>query len=933
MRVRKTRHSPKNPTKRRFKCILTLFPCIGLWILNIIALIRFLHMTNQIRVNVLQERMSFLGFRGRKNDTASSGQSLSALSEAGQGGGGRNPPKGKTYTILRRLEASTTPRDIRETLADLRKASDLREAIEINDFRILLAILHTFDEDDLVLQILKIFCLLVHPANEKLEQCPPGMERSLKRSPFIKELADAAPVLLDILKNNKAESQKCAASLLREIAEEDYSSIHKAFLSPSVCEMLTDLATCTSKEVQEECLQLLLFITSVDTELQVIFGQEKVFERLLSFMEKARHAEGTSVVSDVWTIVCNVLRGNEASQLSFVHAGYLRFVMPFFDSFTSLLRKEWKTTDEKRGVRSASSDELRRNLLSCLQLMSCILESGNDSYSTIRDGIVKVGAFEAIASVALCGNAVDDLLRIAALRISAQLLLQCEKTVSNFVNLDVVTLRRSEKPSERVIIWPATRALMENIALEVTDAALLDATLHVFASLFSVSENLIEKVVLLIFMGVSTNSKVKQGSVEETGQVFFDILFQSSASFSSKYYAAHLLRLLVSTSAGAKKFLSLSVSCESKIAILVPIPGDSLQKKDQVMISDLYITYAISMLHRSLLSTTTLSAYIGVLFVLVPFKEGVRAFVWQRSRFDSLLRLAASESEGSVHVRFWCGALAALVCFHAEQEDSESLNKEFESHLGGVLFFRNTLFDVKASTGQWEAPAVSPFACGHPVLYDRLFVDLLQGSMKKYKESYGNEPKNNSTSSFDSSREKETQYGASVDARNPYSLISGSQSEKERLEVTVQSLQQAIDSQRIELEAKDLKIRELGLQTEELQGIIIQMQEQKTSPKAESHGGERISGNEDYLNKDLQELQETINFLSEQNIQKEAENTQLILTIQSMDAQLRGSGGANFQEHEELRRQLERVFAERDIILSFLGYVYQNSPDTESATL
>lgn len=877
--------------------------------------------------------MSFLGFRGRKNDPGTSSQFLSAQSEVGQPGEKKNLLKGKTYSILKRLEASTTPRDIRETLGDLRRATDISDAVEIKDVRIMLSILHTFeDDDDLVLQILTIFSLIMHPQNEKSDKRRSDTDHALKCSQLMKEMADVAPLLLDILKNSKSESKKCAARLLHDIAEDDYSAIHKVFLSPAVCEMVVELATSTTKEVHEECLQLLLFITSVDPELQVIFGQEKVLERLLSFMGETREREGSTVISDILTVIRNILRGNRASQLSFVQYGYLRFLIPLFNEFISLLRKEWKSTDEKRGINSIGSEELRRNLLFCLELVTCIFDSGSENYSTIRGRMVSEGVFEVIAALALCGSAADDVLRIAALRISSQLLMQCEETVDNFVNLDVITLRSDEKPSERVTIWPAMRALIENITSEIKDPALFDATLHVFASLLSVTGHLVEKVVASIFTGVYASPKIKQTSVDDTGQVFLEILFQSNSS-SSKYYAAHLLRLLVSTSAGAKRFLSLSVSSDNKIKTMVPNSGESVQKKDLIMVSDLYITYTIGVLHRCLLSTTTLSAYMSILFFLVPLKEGVQAFATHRSRFNSLLRLAASESEGSVHVRFWCGALAALICVHAEKEDGEALHKEFEAHLGGMVFFKNILFDVKASTRQWESPVASAFACGHPVLYDLAFVEVLQRAVNQYRGYYENESRRSDLSSIDT-HERERQHVAIPPVQCPDGSSSGYQNELERLQVAIRSLEQAIGDQRRELEGKDLKIQQLSLEAQNLQNIILQMQEKKSSSNPQSNEGVVISGQEKCaLSTDLHELQETVSILSEQIAQKEAENSQLAFTIQSMDAQLKASGSVPLDEIEELKKKLQGVFAERDSLLSFLGYTSQISLNSESTIL
>lgn len=875
--------------------------------------------------------MNFLGFRGKKSVDGASNPSFSVMPAIEPSGEGKQKRSSKTFSILRRLETSTTPREIRETLGDLRKATDLADVVDIRDVRVLFSILHNFDDDDdLVFQILKILCLIGQASNVVQESRPSDVNCSLKRHTILKEMAEAAPILLDILKSSKMESQRLALVLLHAIAESDYSAIHKAFLSPSVCEMVVELATSTAKALQEECLPLLILITTVDTELQAIFGQEKMFERLLSFAATAQEVEGCSAVTGICTVVHNIIRGNDTSQLCFVEGGYHRYLITFFEGFISLLRKEWKTTGGKSATKGIGSEELQKNLLSCLQIVSCILDAGSPNFTKKRDEMIKLGIFEAVAPLALCGNAVDDALRIAALRVLAELLTNCEETVGKFLNLDVISLRRCEESAGRLIIWSATRALIENIAGEVADAALLDATLHCFASLLKENEKIIEKLVLSIFKGVATSSKAKQSSAEDSGQVFLEILFQNSWSATSKYYAAHLLRCIVSSPTGAKKFLSLSVSAENKLAVQWGSSDDCRQKKDQVMLFDLYFSYTISMLQRCLLNTTTLSAYIGVLFFLASLEEGVQGFVSPPSRFTFLLKLAASESESSVHVRFWCGALAALVCVNADEKLRDELHKEFESHLGGVLFFRNTLFDVKASTGQWESPAVSSFACGHPVLYDLLFVELLKGSVDKYKEFYTKVFYGSCDGSFlSNNREGEVCEALCAGHRSAVASAPTSQNEVQKLELQLQSLEQVVQHHQTELQAKDLRIQELSVQNEELQNIIIQVQEnQNTSTRVQPTEKVVPSDQADY--QDNKELQETVSILSDQITQREAENAQLVLTIQSMDTQLRASGFMISQEIEELKSELQRVIAERDNLLTFLGCLSNDDADIRS---
>lgn len=850
--------------------------------------------------------MNFLGFRRNKNIVTGDNLSSNTDEKGNIVSATNGQSRGKTKNLLNRLHSCTSARDIRETLNDLKKALDLPDVLESQDYQRLLAIVHNFSEDDdLIISVLKIFSSMT----TFLEK--PGLpegERNLRKKQFLSEIGEEAPLLLDILKNGTNEIQEHAVDVLQFLVSTDYSAVHKAFFSPQVCNMLVALACSKSSKVQYNCLQLVLQITATDTELQVLFGMEKTFESVFRYINDVGGSGGPREVADALNIVRNVLRDNDEVQQTFATSNVCRSLASFFESFISQLQNEWKSKGNKAVMENVlGTGDTSVNLITCLQIVNCFLinENNKESFLTKQSGLVRSGVFEAVASIALSGGAVDDAVRIAALRTLADLLKNCAETVNTFLGLDVISVVSGE--SRGIIIWPAIRGLLENLLSEHSDPSLLDATIQVFSSLLSVQE-CFEGVTLSIFKGVVSGRSSKK-DFKDCGHIFLNALLGANTSSDSKYYTAHLLRMLIDCPVGAKKLLSICISKDIAINMSVPDAGG---KKD-FLFFDAFISYTISVLQRCSIATTTLSAYIGVLLLLVEHQEGAELFLSQQQRYMSLLQLATSE--GSVHVKFWCGALAASLCVHSGKQHTEHLVEQFENHLGGSVFFDNIFFDVRASTKQWEQPSSSAFACGHSVLYDQKFVDMLKKSVNEYKpfssSRKGFLPSTSGISSLpvgDSSSENthSTVLPPSTSIINPQEL--------EYLRAKVHQMENSTKELESSLQKKDFEVKCLMDQNHELQSLIMELQGAPLQNQTELLDATRLSEPTGRI----EELTQTVHLLEQQLSAKDEERRQLLDTIRTMENQLRTIGRAT-EEVEVLKNQLQNLSKERDDLLIILG--------------
>lgn len=833
--------------------------------------------------------MNFLPFAKRKDEPQSSSGVEVGTSE-------RKPLlKSASRNLLSRLHSCTLARDIRETLNDLRSCADLSECIGPNDIRLLLDVSHNFENDeDIVSSVLRVLCIIMRGLDDSSEIRLSSAEKNRKRARLSEEIAEETPWILDNIKNGKRSTQENSVELLRYVVENDYNAVRSSFLSPQVCTMLVEIATKEKSKVQSDAVQLLLLLTTTDPELHVLFALENIFKMFFSFISQSGGADGPPEVAELLNIVRNIVRQNQDGQEVFVSCGCLSFIANFFNGVISQLQKEWRTNDEKMISKPiVGSESSTVNLLNCLQVTNTFLDGVDPAkLSERKKKFLEGGIFESIACLALCGAAVDDAVRIAALRTLGGLLMDSGENIEAFLNLDVISVINE---SHRLIIWSAMRGLLDNLLSESCDPSLLNATLNAFAGLLSV-ERCLKHVTVTLFKGVTT-SKGGKGDLTECSQLFIEVILGDKASSTSKYYAAHLLRMIVSSPIGAEKVLSLPVG-RDRVSPALRLPD---AKGREVPFFEVYAAYTINTLRGGSrgLNSTTLSAYISVLFFWMETqKTGIAVeHIFNDHFFKALLQLATAE--GSVHVRFWCGALAASMCFHVGEEKGLTYQREFDTQLGGTVFFNNILFDVNASTSQWGSPTSSVFACGHSLLYDEKFVAVLKRCVDQFKVKSRCNTTNASAS-----------HVIGENLANPERIFS--KDDRDSLLTKIESLQEIIQHQQEQLQRKDQEIERLRVSLENAEMC-------KGEGVPDSAGSQCRDVNEASR---IAEMEETIQILEQQLISKDEQRQELLDIIKVMESQVQTSCGplqTLDEEVESLKKELDTVRQERDDALILVG--------------
>eukprot|EP00796_Vickermania_ingenoplastis_P005303 gene5303-3806_t len=835
--------------------------------------------------------MNFLGFRKKSTiDSPKEGKDTELSGK--EGGRSDNASKGQARKLLSRLQSCSRASDIRESLNTLRSSLDLAEAINPPDIAFLFSVSNRFqDDDDIVLSVFRVLCTVVKNIKDGARLKLSEGERSARRLQLIKMIASEAPMLLDVIKNGNTEVQLCCVELLRCLVENDYSAVHKSFLSPEVCSMLVELPLRKNVQLHTESLQLLLALTTTDVELQFLFSTPSIFEKLLACIELTPGSDGPSDASDVFTITRNIIRQNEEGQNVFISSGSLRVISKFLEGVVAPLKKEWKA----KGAQGLAAPTVGQeetsvtvlNVLTCLQLVNSFLDDGTpEKQKLTRRSFLSAGVFEHVAAIALSGVAMNDALRIAALRTLGNLLNNCEETVQTFLNLDVISVVGKER---QMMIWSATRGLLENLLSDDSDPS-LDATLYLFTSLLSV-ESCLERVTSCVFNGTAS---ANCNNLKDSGKLFVEVLFGERSSPAAKYYAAHLLRMISTSLIGSNTILSIKLS-HNVVPTSVRLPEK--QKGKDMLFAEVFSTYTINMLQGGSrgLSSTTLSAYVAVLFLWMEMNAEAVNLLADAHKFRTLCQLANSES--SVHVRFWCAALAASICTHANK-DHVGLLQQFEKQVGGSIFFSNILFDVKASSLQWESPTVSGFACGKPVLYDRKFVEILQRSVETFK-SVSSSHAGTVHDGFDI--HKQTQHMSVADS--PLSSGDRHTEELESLRAAVCALQQSLDEKEAQLLEKDANIARMVESNKHLTSQLEDFEMLK------SH---------------IEDLESTLRFLEKERSSLEDKCRLLSDKTNYVDQHIQNQvdPAPLYEEIRYLKQELERVSAERDEALMLAGELW-----------
>lgn len=870
--------------------------------------------------------MSFLRFR--RKDNCEGGNEAAHINKEGSSLVLQKASKSNVIKLLKRLESCTSARETRETLADLRSIPSLSEVVEVENIRVFFAILNSYSsDDDMLLSTFRLLSVLVtHLVSENPSERIADTKSKAQRQAVLSELIEGASLFLDALEGATVETQRCCAQILCQLVEYDYTSIRKVFFSPHVCTKIVELGTSFREKLQSECLQLLLLLTTADNELQNLFGRSKSFERFFQFVKDSGGIRGSSDVTDALTVVQNIMKDNIDAQEEFLSSGALSVFRELLDSVITPLKKEWKINGDKGTLGLViENEDMSNNIVGCLRILTFLLSVSNrDSANEVRRQLISVGVFESVASLALSGTAVNDVVSIAALRCLADLLTLHEEAISIFLGFDVISVTNDS--SHHLVIWPAARALLENVIVDNSDPSLLDGTLLVFSSLLTL-DRCVEAASAALLCGVP-NYKGHVGAYLDTGQVLLEVLFGSKLKSVSKYYGGHLLRMLATHSLSATKLISLLVHRNNLSSNLGPVSG-LFKEKETVLFFDLFVEFTINTLQTCSMSTATLSAYIGSLIFFLKHSTALSSFQSHPRWYKALLQLASSE--GSVHVRFWCGAVAAFLSVKCNNESKDSLHQQLEEHLGGVNFFNNILFDLKASTNEWDKPYASPFACGHPIIYDQVFAKELCECIAEYKAAFPNEVVQGKIVSGGSEK-KNWEHSVPMASDNLACCCTTPSTDSPNL-FAIEELKLEIVRQKSLVSEKTEEVVSLLKENQKLRALVEE-NETKLINALNVQKKDHVGDTSAQHDKNVKELEETIRFLEEELLAKQVENRQLVETVREMEKRFNQFiDPVPLQKQiQELNSRLSETATSRDELLVLLGHVLCGAEKTLDAS-
>lgn len=763
---------------------------------------------------------------------------------------------------VQQLLSCSRARDARELLADIQKL-DLTNVLEKDDFSALFSVLNRFKGDsDITVSILKAFCSVTSDVNGGCEY-------------FFTEVVNWVPELLDCLDTTNRAVQELCLILLNRSVENEYFRLCKFFLSPQLCVSLVTMATDTPSKVQETSLQLLLSLVSSGVELQPLLSRETILKKLVSFAVAMNPSESAL------QILFHILYQNPEAQSICLSDEISVMIVRLFDPVVDGLKKGWKKKEHVAPDFKVSVNAL----LIALDIINCFFPS-SDAGDHHQDAM-KSKVLEPVAVVALSGGAVEDSVRIAALRTLSRLLQNSTECVSTFLGLDVMCVSGGLDSSRKIFIWPGVRSLMENLFLQSCDVSLLDATLSVFQALLS-EKSCAKSVIASIFKG--THKRNREAEFKDSGEIFTDLLFGSASQLPCKYYAAHLLRLIVLSPDCAKQLWTVSLRYDDTLSKYNFLPQTDVKK--EMMFFDVLMNYTLLSLQGSQrgVDTASLAAYIGTLLVWLEDESVVIQVLAHPEWYKSLAKFASPGT--SVHIRLWCGALLVTLYNNAPQSHPSRplVYEQFKIHLGSAIFFTNILFDLNSVTDEWRSPPTSAFSCRHLVVYDERFVQLIDGCVAKFF---------NNTDS-DTNPSGSLPHGEHVKATNS--------EETSRL--------------RVKVEEQDLVIASKNEMICDLQKELDTLRRRGDNPieKVEFQLSAMMSSG----TTPCEELREILAALSQRGVIPDGKYQRLLIAVETMEHSPVNKRDGDELEVLRLRQKVSMVEQERDELLTVLGELFTN---------
>lgn len=718
-----------------------------------------------------------------------------------EGNKDREEPEGDyvhTRKLITRIQSCTVAQDRREALRELRECVDLPYVMEPKEVVHLCNLLQNYSEDGEVVE--SSLAILANVTD--LSGFPTGPAYAVSErgkqsicDSFLQELVSEVPLFLSHMKEGSFWSRFHALQLLQRLEDYDPSSMNKLLLASQGVSVLVDILSDNSHDgaLRNEGLVLITAITATDTELQTVLAFNNAFEKLFGVMRDEGDLDGGAIVSDCLTITHNMLRGNKATQKLFCEMGCAKLICPLLFAVVQRLQDAVKQAEASWMMKRKHGEEVQvdytpltnaQNMatLMAVSVLSCVLRDARaqpEGGTATQESFLQCGVLTPLASLALVGDAVDDAVRVEAMRTLATLLEGSSAAVEEFLQLHVLMLLRKDSSIFVAKELPAARAAL-HLLLGVGDRVMQPCVAQVFLTLLSTPSceesavNVILKRFALPVPGPSGVALPKGTLVGDCGEAIAAALFSTygGSDCVGKYYAALLLDRLLMIPTAAVQLLEHKEELEAssgspalKTKVFVSrthVASAATEPPGSVLVG--YVEYVLKCFrgHGEMDLNTLSACFRALLQWIVCDVRAIQHFLKDTAHYRGFLQRACRD-EGPVHVRFWSAILCAAICVYAPENDQnggmgnctpnekskkaevectpspqgEVINKEqllelFFSHLGGPQVFEDLLFDVRASSPMWGEPPKCAFQRTAPALYD----EAMKGSLLKVMKDF-----------------------------------------------------------------------------------------------------------------------------------------------------------------------------------------------------
>ncbi|KAG5492666.1 hypothetical protein JKF63_01245 [Porcisia hertigi] len=632
------------------------------------------------------------------------------------------------------------------------------------------------------------------------------------RDALLEPLVDAVPLLLDSMKPTAPFwNRYYVVVLLQRLEECEPYKVKEALLTARGISVLLDALNEVGHDHQllKQALVLLTSLTLADAELQTLLAFDNAFDTLFDVIQREGGVRrGGSIVRECLTVVHNMLRSNKATQKLFREMGCAARLAALFDTVPSELKACTVSNACYNGaVRSATApvsrqpivladrietllDDMEKSdtflgVLMSVSILACVLRGGDEGEEgrhSAQESLLRCGLLNPLARLAFSGLAIDDATRIEAVRVLGLLLRGSKRVVDEWLDLPpLTTLVRVSLPYT-VQEWSAPRALVSYIC-ETTDTTLVSAGVQLFTALLSVPSS--QERLVGVFLGglatltpgrdavgsghavsqmssttslpntVTTTDPTASSTTDQCGAALARVLLSSRTSPVEKFYAAQVLRTLITLPDASHLVQTLVLSPvppQLQASVLDGLvkaqPGWTLSTRMPPSFFNYMATFLIFCLNGGAaaqqVNTAALGAYVATLLAWMgSSSQAAASFLEEVTWGEALLHQA--RRDGAVHLRLWSAVIIASACVTSRTTvaaaatahsvvAANALAQRFIQVVGGGTALETILFDAQASTLAWQHPVSSGLQTQNPTPYDAAFVAVVEQLVVDFKQ-------------------------------------------------------------------------------------------------------------------------------------------------------------------------------------------------------